>query len=144
MSKISSLIYCIKAERISNQDGGMALNANTIMSILCPEYVPGLFSFSIVFTIQNIDISKNNELRIVFMDPSGNIVVDTNDITLPAEQKGHDEMIPEEYRGISLSMDLQNVRFESEGEYITEIYVNKASIYREKVYVKGKIVNKKG
>ena len=50
MAKISGFVYCLNAERITAPDGKSEMtNAVGIVSTIMPEYVPGAFSFSIVF-----------------------------------------------------------------------------------------------
>ena len=49
MAKLTNLIYCLNAERVSANDGkGDSINAMGVLSALTPEFVPGTFSFSII------------------------------------------------------------------------------------------------
>ena len=59
MATLTNFIYCLNAERVSSGDGnGEGINAMGIMSTLMPEFVPGTFSFSVIFSILDIWYSK--------------------------------------------------------------------------------------
>ncbi|HBA46225.1 MAG TPA: hypothetical protein DCZ91_00165 [Lachnospiraceae bacterium] len=140
MAKLTNFIYCINAERVAANDGsGNSINAIGVMSALTPEFVPGTFSFSIIFSILDMDISGNNTVQIVFSkDGERNILVDSGIIAIPPMPDVDEVGLPNEYKGLNLSMDFLNVIFESEGLYSTSISFNGQLLATNSIYVKGK------
>ena len=67
MADLTNFIYCINAERIPSKNGKTdSVNAIGVLSSLTPEFVPGTFSFSVIFSVLDIDISGNNTVQITF------------------------------------------------------------------------------
>ena len=141
MAKLTSFVYCLNVERIKPADGqGENINAMGLLTALIPEYIPGTFSFSIAFSVLDIDVaSSNNNIRIVFLRKDGDlIVVDSGIINLPKLEDPNEISIPNEFKGLNMSMDLRNVVFEKEGVYTTKIYFNGDLLHESPIYVKGK------
>lgn len=139
MAKISGFVYCLNAERITAPDGkGEMTNAVGIVSTIMPEYVPGAFSFSIVFSIIDFDVSSNNTIRIIFGDDLDKKMVDSGEITLNIPVVDTQIDIPDSYKGANLCMDMRNVVFEREGVYTTTVLFNNEEIGRYGIYVKGR------
>ncbi len=135
MARIGHFVYCVNAERVgANQ--AEAINAMSVMSVLTPEFIPGLFSFSIVFSLMDVDTENNNLIKIIFKDTDNKEIVNTGNVVIQPAPKSDD--IPQEYRGFNLSMDFRNVILEFEGVYTTEIYFNDEFISSQPIYAKGK------
>lgn len=140
MAELTNFIYCINAERIpANGENGDSINAIGILTALTPEFVPGTFSFSIIFSILGMDTSENNVIRIIFAKKDEEkILVDSGPVAIPPMPDKDKVSLPPEYKGLNMSMDLRNVVFEEEGIYITRVFFN-GDILREKtIYVKGR------
>lgn len=140
MAKLSTFIYCLNTEKIVAPDGkGESVNAHGILSNITPEFIPGSYSFSIIFTLLGIDVSKSNLIRIQFGSTNGEEnLVDTGDISLPPHEVANDYGFPKEYRGLTMSMDIRNVVLKNEGLYNTVVTVNGESFSDNEIYVKGK------
>lgn len=139
MAKLTSFVYCINAERVPALDGkGEGINAMGVVSALMPEFVPGTFSFSVIFSILDVDIAKENKIRIIFKDNKNAHMIDTGDLALPANSDDSVLKLPSEHRGLNLSMDFRNVVFEENGEYCTEIYFNDSLLSSNPIYVQGR------
>ena len=140
MAKLTNFIYCINAERVPNNGGnGDSINAMGVMSALTPEFVPGTFSFSIIFTVLDVNMSENNVIRIIFSkDGEENNLVDSGIIAIPPMPNADDVSLPNEYKGLDMSMDFRNVIFETEGLYNTAIFFNGQLLANNLIYVKGK------
>lgn len=140
MAKLSSFIYCLNAERVRTVDGkGELINAMGVLSAITPEFVPGTFSFSIIFSIINVDIKKNNSIQIIFLDNDNKEIINSNVISLPPAEVEDDAVsIPDEYKGLNMSMDMRNVVLEKEGLYHTKIIFNGEPIGTNEIYVKGR------
>ena len=120
MAKLSNFIYCINAERIKNENGEESINAFNVLSAMRPEFVPGMFSFSIVFFIQGLDIKKSNKVQVIFTKKDDDCrLVDSGVVEIPPMPKK--STLPQEYSGLNITMDCRNVSFKSEGIYVTKI-----------------------
>lgn len=140
MANLTNFIYCINAERVPAGNGkGESINAIGVLATLTPEFVPGTFSFSIIFSILDIDISGNNTIRIVFSkDGEDKTLVDSGTVLIPPISNDDAIDLPAEYKGLNMSMDFRNVIFESEGIYRTTIFFNDQLLSVNPIYVKGK------
>ena len=140
MAILSNFIYCINAERTDNGEGNDGnINAIGIMSAITPEFVPGTFSFSIIFTVLDVDTTKNNTVQVIFkQDSEENSLADTGIVTVPPMPDRNITGLPDEYKGMNMSMDLRNVIFESEGLYTTKVIFNGTELGSKSIYVKGK------
>ena len=139
MAKLSSFIYCINSERTPTLDGkGETINAIGILSVITPEFVPGTFSFSIIFSIVDIDLKQDNRIKIIFTDDNDKEILNSNEIILPTENLVDTLNIPDEYKGINMCMDLRNIVFEKDGVYKTTIIFNGNEIGTNEIYVKGR------
>lgn len=139
MAKLANFIYCLSAERQQVPQGqGESINAMGVLTVLTPEFVPGTFSFSIIFSILDVDASSDSQIKIVFKEKGGKEIVNTGSITIPPAPAEVGVQIPSEYLGYNLSMDFRNVVFEHEGEYATEVYFNSVLLGTNVIYVKGR------
>ena len=140
MANLTNFIYCINAERVPSGDGkGESLNAMGVLSALTPEFVPGTFSFSIIFSVLDVDISSNNTIQIMFSKVGEEKkLIDSGIITIPPIPDDDKVDLPDAYKGLNMSMDFRNVIFETEGVYDTVIFFNGQLLANNPIYVKGK------
>ncbi len=140
MAKLANFIYCISADRVPANDGkGVSINAMGVMTALTPEFLPGTFTFSVIFSVLDIDVSVDNSIRIVFSkDGEEADLVNTGIIMLPPMPEPDEVELPKEYKGVYMSMDFRNVVFETEGLYNTTVFFNSQLIGSSPIYVKGK------
>lgn len=140
MYTLTNFIYCLNAERAITKNGkGENINAIGVLSALIPEFVPGTFSFSIIFSVLGVNVSKQNTIQILFYkEGEENVLVDSGLVNLPTMTETDTVGLPDEYVGLNMSMDFRNVIFESEGVYNTRIYFNGELLGTNPVYVKGK------
>ena len=137
MARLANFIYCLNAERRVATDGvGESMNAMGVLPIITPEFVPGSFSFSIIFSIQGVDTEKANTMQILF-SKGDVILVDSGVITMPPMPTLKDDGLPMEYKGLNMSMDLRNVVFREDGLYTTTIILNNENLRSNSIYVKG-------
>ena len=132
MAKVSDIIFCAKANNID----GVGATANNILTAFNPEYIPGLFSFSIIVTIIDIDCSKEHTCSVDFIDPSNESVFKIEDAPMPLlEDKSN---LPKEYKGLNIAMDLNNVDFKRSGLYTFKVAIDGIQIGEKGIFVKGK------
>lgn len=136
MPTINNFIYCQKAERSLDGDNQVVTAVNIFMT-LTPPFIPGAFSFSILFSINGIDLTKNVVVRIEFLDPDGKELANTGDIQFPPAPKMEGPELPDEVKGLMMSLDLQNIVFEKEGYYESVVYCDGQKLPGQKIYVKG-------
>lgn len=142
MARLANFLYCLNAERQQGPQGkGASINAMGVLTVLTPEFMPGLFSFSIIFSILDIDPHSDSQIKVVFTDNTGKVITDTGNITIPPVPADPDLCLPSKYVGYNLSMDFRNVVFENDGEYKTDIYFNKELLGTAPIFVKGRRQN---
>lgn len=131
MVKVSDIIFCVKA---TNVDGEGA-SANIILTSLLPEYIPGLFTFSVIVTILGVDLSQEHNLLVQFFSPEEQ---ETVRVDGPMPIMEDDSDLPLEYRGVNVAMDWTNVNFKTSGIYTIVITLDGEELAKKEIYVKGK------
>ena len=130
MAKVHDIIFCLNSTNIE----GQGASAHTILSTMNPEYVPGLFSFSSIVTILDLDNNKEHKVKFCF----GND--DEEKVVLEGKISSFDDPsnLPKEYKGVNLSVDWNNVNFRTEGIYKLLVSVDDVELDSKSIYVKGK------
>lgn len=129
MAVLNNLIYCMQA-----QNAGV-LSAINIVGSLTPEYIPGLYSFSIVALVYDLNSDPKHSIKIEIKDPDGSsIAIASGDVN---SQK-IDTNLSKEHYGLNIALNLNNVEFKKEGLYNTEVFFDGSLIGNKEVYVKGK------
>lgn len=131
MAYISDVIFCMRATNIE----GQGACANTILTALTPEYIPGLFTFSVVITLLDVDSSIEHKLVVDFLNPSEESTVH---IESPLPSMEENSNLPKKYKGITIAMDWNNVNLKVSGEYTIRISIDDTVLKEKKIYVKGK------
>ena len=131
MAKISDIIFCLKATNIQ----GEGASAHSILSVISPEYVPGLFSFSVIVNLLDVDLNKTHNFNIDFESPSKEKIVNVNG-ELPIINEYTN--LPLDYQGITIAMDWNNVNFKSSGVYELKFSIDDELVGSKEIFVKGK------
>lgn len=131
MAKISDIIFCLNAQNLE----GVGVSANNILTSINPEYIPGLFSFSVVVTLLDIDASKSHKFSVSFIDPTGESVIELNGEVPIFEDNSN---LPLEYKGLNLAMDWNNVNFKCSGMYSIKVEIDSVLAGEKNIFVKGK------
>lgn len=131
MPKINDIIFCLKARNADN-DG---VSAQTILSAITPEYIPGLFSFSVVVIVLDIDLTQTHEFRVIFETPSCETIVD---ICGEFPIIFNNTNLPPEHLGINVAMEWNNVNFKMSGLHTIKIFIDGKLIQSKEIFVKGK------
>lgn len=141
MATITNFVYCLNVERSISQNGkSESITARGILNALTPEFIPSTFSFSIIFSVLDIDTSKNNTIRILFQKKEDNAtpIIDSGIMPFGIKSDSRDKLIPQQFKGVNVGMDLRNVILEHEGIYETKIIVNDEESFQYEIYVIGK------
>ena len=129
MARVQDIIFCLNSTNIE----GQGASAFTVLSALNPEYVPGLFSFSTIITIIDLDTKKEHLVKLIFGNDGDEAVVEGNISSFEDLSN-----LPPEYKGVNLSVDWNNVNFRKEGLYKLAVVVDGVEIDNKTIYVKGK------
>ena len=121
MARISTFMYC---DNVQNQYNNMVVNSP--MQIITMNYIPGMFSFSVIFGVLDINQYEDHRIRFVFKNEEEKVIIDTGEVNLP--KNPNVENIPVEIQGFMASMDFRNTNFDSEGTYRSEIYIDGDSL----------------
>ena len=131
MARVSDIIFCLRATNVE----GPGVSAFTILTALTPEYVPGLFTFSVIVTVLDIEPGKEHKISIDFLNPSKESVVH---IESPIPQIEDDSNLPQEHKGLNMTMDWNNVNLRVSGLYTLEVKFDGVLIKEKSIFVKGK------
>lgn len=132
MAKVDNILFCLKSVSAGNQ----GVSANVILSAITPEYIPGLFSFSVIVSLLDLDCNGMHTFSVEFVDPNGNKIVNIDKQQLPIKEE--ESNLPNEYKGINIAMDWNNVVFKTSGLYSIVIYYDDEKIASKTIYAKGK------
>lgn len=128
VTKVSVFVYSDSAQPEPTPQGNK-LHIMNPQHILRPMFIPGQFSFAIMFGILDFDVSSPHTLRYTFSSPEGTILIDTGDnIKLPPITDPQMDDLPIDMRGFLTSLDFKNVVFQTEGEYKSEIFFDSVSL----------------
>lgn len=129
-------MYCENTKQ--NERGQMEV-VNPL-NVFQPAFVPGMFSFSVVFGLLDLDPSeKDYVLQVQFKGPNQDDqpIVDSGPIVLQRQPEMVNNGLPKEARGMVGNMDFRNAVLREEGYYVTEVYVDHEKIGEVPIYVKG-------
>lgn len=123
----------IQSEQLT--DGKIIQNLKNPVCVLRPNFIPSNFSFGLSFSIQDIDIHKENHLHVTINDPLGKLMYDSGDTIIKSDDK---DTLPVELQGFVLCADFRNLIFNVEGIHIITIALNEEKIYEHDlpVYIK--------
>lgn len=131
MTRVSDIIICMKATNVE----GEGVTAMNVLSAITPEYVPGLFTFSVVAIILDLDLKVGHQLSVDFKDPEGEITVHVDGELPPTESQSN---LPSEHLGMNIAMDWNNVNFKRSGIYTLSITIDGVLLGEKNIFVKGK------
>lgn len=133
MARVTDLLFALKADEFE----GKGISVNNLFSALNPEYVPGLFSFSVVIALLDLDKCGTHFLSVKFLDPNQEETIKIDKIQLPVDIK-QDGNLPNEHCGLHICMEWNNVNFKMSGIYTAVVSYDDEEIYKKEIYVKGK------
>lgn len=131
MVEIKNFVYCLNINTAEERTDIVGL-----LTAMTPEYIPGLFSFSISFALLNITEGEHS-LVVKFKNPEREVIAEI-DNAIVSYKKDENSNLPDEHMGINVAAGLQNVNFRKSGLYSTEVILDGTSIGEYFIFVKGK------
>ncbi|WHY01352.1 hypothetical protein [Neobacillus sp. DY30] len=117
MPKISSFMYCQTTKHEYPE-------SITPLNIIPIESKPGRFSFSVVYSIVGFDPNKDHDGYVIFSDPKGLPILETEKYKLPVEEN-HDNVVGDVagnlLSGVTMAVEFGNLLLENEGLFKTEL-----------------------
>ena len=131
MEYISSFTYCDTIQTEMTPQGPQQQIVKPLQ-VLTPIAIPGNLSFAIACSIAGFDTSKENSVKIMFLDPSNNVLYDTGDVNfqLPTEQ-----IKPSGIASMQFNIDIRNLVFREAGLYSTKVIFNNIELGEYKIQV---------
>jgi len=123
---MEKLVYFMISDSLQNV---IQPNNVSVPQLICPllalrpQFIPSNFSFALTIGIQSVDLYTENKLKITFESPTGEILPNIGEFSLPKEQT-KDHRLPTQYRGFVMSIDVRNFPFKIEGCYKFKVYFN--------------------
>lgn len=131
MAEIKNFLYCLNVSTFEERTDIIGL-----LDAMTPEYIPGLFSFSVIFTLSNITEGEH-ALIVKFKDPDKEVIAEIDNAKV-SYKKDENSNLPDEQMGINVAAGLQNVNFKKSGLYSTEVMIDGTSIGEYYIFAKGK------
>lgn len=140
MPHVSTFMYAEGSMSETTPQNQQRLHVVSPLHIFVPMFVPGTFSFCVVFGILDINTDKDHILRITFSNPNKDEppLIDTGDMHLPRVNDPNAQELPQEMRGIMTNISFQNVVLRYEGIYESEVFFDGDSLGIFPIQVKGK------
>lgn len=130
MAVIKNFVYCLNT---NNADGKNDVFG--VLATMTPEYVPGLFSFSVYFTVLGLK-GGDHQLALQFKD-SEDVIAASVDNALIHYEPDAGSNLPDEYAGVNIAVNLQNVNIKHSGLYRMNVVLDGQSYGEFDIYVKG-------
>lgn len=131
MPSIRNFLFCLNT---NNSNG--TNNVNGILCAITPEYVPGLYSFGVNFAI--LDLTEGaHSLCLKFKDSEGTCVASIGDTPLNYTKDANSNL-PDQYVGVTVAANLQNVDIKHSGIYSMDVILDGTTLGTYGIYVKGK------
>ena len=118
MAIITGFMYCDTVKPIF-AEGKTGQQINLPLPQIILKMVPTEKSFSIAFCMDDIDLTSEHKLRIVFKNERDETIIDIGTCQLP------ENVAP---NGLFFSIDIRNVLFNSVGKYYTQIFFDDISV----------------
>lgn len=135
MTKVSDIIFCLNSTNVP----GQGVSAHTILTTITPEYIPGLFSFSLIITLLGLDILREHALKLSFsIDDEQVASLESVIPVMPTDGDADNSNLPKEYQGINISIDWDNVNFKKSGEYVLCVIIDGETVGEKKIFAKGR------
>ena len=133
MAKISSFIICDTIVNLMTPQGDSVPQLVSPQPVLRPPFIPGSFSFGISIGVIDVEFQEVNTIKVIIVSPKGEETYNSGEINL--ESIPQDELLPKEYQGFILSIDVRNMIIDQDGVYSVEIFVNNESVGRREIPV---------
>lgn len=131
MTKIKNFLYCLNVDTVEGRT-----DIKGIMTSMTPEYIPGLFSFSIHFSL--LDLAEGEHtITIKFINPEEETIAEIDNVKVDYK-KDINSNLPEEHKGINIAAAIQNVDFKKSGLYFTKVLLDGNDMGKFEIYAKGK------
>jgi len=131
MPEISTFMYALNTGR--DEQDNLVIRAP--LNVIKPPYIPGAFSFSVVFGITGLDQTRQQALEVIFKSIEGQVIQKIGPFPLPSADQLPKDNVPPKYKGIVANIDMQNILFEKPGEYVTEVFVDGEKLESKPVMV---------
>ena len=137
MPHVSTFVYAEDTIQDNTPQGPRLLIVGP-QQILSPLFVPGTYSFSVMFGVVGANMHEAHTLRHIFRTSSAEDppIVDSGDMPVPPRTEDRD--LPEDMDGFMSSLNLKNVVFRAEGTYVSEIFFDGHNIGEFPIKVRGK------
>ena len=137
MAELFSFTIC---ESLSNMPVAAAGSVPVLVApqiALRPQFIPGNFSFGIALGISGVNLKEPNKMKFIVKSPDGAIAYDSGETELPVVTKN--DSLPAEHQGFMMCIDVRNLVFRFEGEYIFSLFLNGENIANKSVPVYKKV-----
>ncbi|MEX3715770.1 hypothetical protein ABFV99_25665 [Cytobacillus horneckiae] len=101
------------------------LQINVLNSL---ETTNGKFSFSVLFSVIDFSPMVNHDIKLIFSDMDGEILIETDNISLEGTGQKGDSNEKGVITGATMAVDFLDVLFQGQGVYVMKIYFDEELI----------------
>jgi len=130
MAKIATFMLCDAINHISTEKGPVP-QLIAPQFILTPMFIPSNFSFGVSIGISGLDLRQVNTVKFAIKTPQKTIVKESEAFSIPASTENN--ILPQEQHGITLNIDVRNLKVEEEGIYSIIIFINGEAIGEKEI-----------
>lgn len=130
MAKIDNFIYCLNVDRAPENQNIVIIKG--ISCSLSPDFIPGNYTFAIAFSVLDIDEGEHN-IKIQFVNPQEEVVANVDDIKIIYVHEKNN--IPNKWKGVNVTLSLNNVVIQSEGIYKTIVFFDGEKLNEKEIYI---------
>ena len=136
MARIAAFMLCDAINNINAPDGSTVPQLVSPRTVIRPSIIPGSFSFGIAIGIEDIDLKQRNKIKFEIVSPDGEILQASGENELPIFDN-NDDILPVEYQGFTLSIDIRNLVIKNAGVYKFKFFVNDNNIGTQRIPIFG-------
>jgi len=124
MPKLTMFVVCDSVGSFTPQPNVSIPQLTGPQVVLRPVFIPGTFSFGIAAGVLGVDLKHNNEVQFTIKAPNGSIIQDSGKSSIPILAAIEEDVLPDEYQGFMLTLDVRNLIIEEEGVYTFTLMIN--------------------
>ena len=136
MANLFSFTICDSINNLATPTGPVPMLIAPQIA-LRPQFIPGNFSFAMAIGMSGINLNIPNNLRLTIHSPDGMIIHNSGENALPIATK--DDLLPAEYQGFMMCVDVRNLVIPCEGEYAFTFYLNGECVAKQMVPIFKKV-----
>ena len=125
MLRINSFLI---SSSVSYENNGNSIQLNAPLAIVSPP-VKGTYSFIVSLSVLGLDFYTQHNMQCVLTSPNGEKIFETKKSGIPVIEKDKtNNVLPEDFMGFLINIDLRNVFFNQSGLYEFDVFIDEKKL----------------